>query len=121
MGKNATKKVVKKTTKKVVKKVQKQVPQFRVEHVKNGIILTAPDGDRVVFGKDLDENTEAQAFAAFLRYLANEYGPEESRYSDERIYINVAPGDRNEKHTRCHLCEREYTNIDSNSSLEPRL
>lgn len=86
--------------------------EFKMERAKNGIILIDLDGEKVVFGECSDEKSEHQAFAAFLCYLANNYGPSDSRYSEERIYINVAPGDKSEKMTGCHFCGREYDNIE---------
>jgi len=39
---------------------------------------------------------EIQAFADFLRYLNEHYGPSTRRYSPKRIYISVKLGDKSQ-------------------------
>jgi len=43
-----------------------------------------------------DEDDDVEAFAAFLYYLVENFGPSPSRYSPKRIYIRVEPGDKHE-------------------------
>lgn len=42
------------------------------------------------------EDNEVEAFADFLRFLDEHYGPSISRHSPKRIYILVKPGDKHE-------------------------
>lgn len=77
---------------------------FKIKPVKNGIILTDNEGEEVVFQNT--EDSEHEQFADFLRYLSNEYGPSDGRYSDARIYISVAPGDKH-KDYKCPFCGRK--------------
>ena len=67
--------------------------EFKLQRAKNGIILEMED-EKVVF-QDTEQN-EHEMFADFLRYLSDNYGPSDSRYSPARIYIRVAPGDKHE-------------------------
>lgn len=60
----------------------------------------------MVFGVTDDENSEHQAFASFLRYLTDQYGPSDGRHSDERIYIIVGPGDKHPDY-KCPYCGEE--------------
>jgi hypothetical protein len=40
------------------------------------------------------DGAEIEAFADFLRYLNEHYGPSTSRYSPKRIHISVEPSDK---------------------------
>ena len=51
-----------------------------------------------VFNGDDDEQAEVEAFAHLLRVVDSLYGPCTSRYSEHRIYVNVAPGDKHISH-----------------------
>lgn len=41
-----------------------------------------------------DRCTEVEAFTDLLRYLLDQLGPSTSRYSEQRIYIEIRPGDK---------------------------
>ena len=73
--------------------------RFEIKEVSNGILVEAKylhdddaTGEQLVC--QFIEDDEIEAFAAFLRLLDEHYGPMSSRYSKERIYIVVAPGDK---------------------------
>jgi len=65
----------------------------------NGLILEiryrddSDDENEVVYQEMEDE---VEAFAEFLRFLTDEYGPPTSRYSPKRIHVIVEPGDKYE-------------------------
>ena len=42
------------------------------------------------------DDGEIEAFADFLRYVLEHYGPATSRYSPKRIHVIVKPGDKYE-------------------------
>lgn len=71
-----------------------------IRSAKNGLILKVryrdddPETEEVVHQQDEDDDVEA--FAAFLYYLVENFGPSTSRYSPKRIYIRVEPGDKYE-------------------------
>ena len=72
--------------------------KFEIRSVKNGALLK--------IGHDLDEGepeeivyqesdgNEIEAFADFLNFLNDHYGPSTSRHSPKRIRITVEPGDK---------------------------
>ena len=64
---------------------------FKIERVKNGFLIEVED-EILVFSETCDN--EIHAFAEFLRYLDDNYGPMTSRYSEERIYISIEKGDK---------------------------
>ncbi len=73
--------------------------KFEIRPARNGLIVRATtnldDGsEEVVFQETEDD--EIEAFASFLRYLVDHYGPSTSRYSPKRIHVVVAPGDKHE-------------------------
>jgi len=75
--------------------------RFEIKEVSNGILVEAKylhdddaTGEQLVC-QSIEDN-EIEAFAAFLRLLDENYGPMSSRYSDRRIYITVAAGDKND-------------------------
>ena len=71
---------------------------FELRQAKNGVILkvTVREDDEavheVVYQETFDD--EITGFAEFLRFLCDEWGPSTSRYSSERIYVEVRPGDK---------------------------
>lgn len=71
-----------------------------IRSAKNGLILRVRCRDDVAEAEEVvhqqDEDDDVEAFAAFLNFLADEYGPTTSRYSPKRIQIRVAPGDKYE-------------------------
>ena len=64
---------------------------FTIERANNGFIISV-DEDTSVYSEICDN--EVHAFAEFLRYLDDNYGPMTSRYSEERIYISIDKGDK---------------------------
>lgn len=68
--------------------------QVIIRFVSGGAIVVDGEGQETIFGYDGDRISEVEGFAGLLRFLSEEYGPSTSRYSPERIYISVAPGDK---------------------------
>lgn len=75
--------------------------RFELRSVRNGCILkachTAEETGRreeLVYQESYAEDDEIERFADFLRIIADNYGPNTSRYSAKRIYITVRPGDK---------------------------
>ncbi len=72
--------------------------KFEIRSVKNGAVLRveldSPEAEveEVVYQET--ESAEVEAFADFLRFLLDHYGPTTSRYSPKRIHILVEPGDK---------------------------
>lgn len=72
--------------------------KFEIRHARNGTVLRVeqdyPDAvpEEVVYQER--DGDEVEAFADFLRYLVDQYGPTTSRYSPKRIYVSVEPGDK---------------------------
>lgn len=77
--------------------------KFEIRRVQNGAVLRVEPGypdaetEEVVYQET--ETDELEAFADFLRYLVDHYGPHTSRYSPKRIYIRIEPGDKFEPPT----------------------
>ena len=75
---------------------------IKIEQAVNGwYLIHSEEGepDQVyVFNGDDGEQSEVEAFAHLLRVIDSLYGPTTSRYSEHRIYITVAPGDKSSKH-----------------------
>ena len=73
---------------------------FSIRNVANGVVLRiepqqpGEEATEVVYQDTAD--AEIEAFADFLRYLLDNYGPQTSRYSPKRIYIRTEPGDKYE-------------------------
>ena len=67
---------------------------YEIKCHKNGLVLKAVDENLgVVYEESADD--EFQAFANFLRLLTDHYGPQDhGRYSEQRIYVRVEPGDK---------------------------
>lgn len=69
---------------------------FKIRPVKNGLLLECvrydDESEELVYQET--EVNEIEAFAQFLRLLADEYGPSTSRYSEKRIRVKISPGDK---------------------------
>lgn len=79
--------------------------EYHVARAQNGLIVTVIDkelGEENQLVYQENHADEVDAFADFLRELLDHYGPQTSRYSDKRIYIKVAPGDKSEAFTGEH-------------------
>ncbi|MEK7676476.1 MAG: hypothetical protein AAB676_11660 [Verrucomicrobiota bacterium] len=72
--------------------------KIEIRNVANGLVLRiepeqpGDEAQEIVYQARDDD--EVEAFADFLRYLLDHYGPHTSRYSPKRIYIRVEPGDK---------------------------
>jgi hypothetical protein len=72
--------------------------KFEIRRAQNGVVLRVepdfPDAksEEVVYQERGDD--EIEAFADFLHYLLDHYGPTTSRHSPKRIYVSVEPGDK---------------------------
>ena len=65
----------------------------------NGLILKirgAFDEDTREVVYQQVEDDEVEAFAEFLRFVLDQYGPSTSQYSPKRIHVIVEPGDKYE-------------------------
>lgn len=74
-----------------------------IKNAINGFILEYKTDDEVnqtyVYGGGDTEEEEVEACAAMLRQILSDFGPMTSRYSKNRIYITIAPGDKHESFT----------------------
>ena len=72
--------------------------KFEIRHAQNGAILRIehdyPEGETEEICYQETEGGEIEAFADFLRYLNENYGPSQSRYSPKRIYTSIQRGDK---------------------------
>ena len=72
--------------------------RFEIRHAQNGTVLRVeqdyPDAEPEEVVYQERDGDEIEAFADFLRYLVEHYGPNTSRYSPKRIYVSVEPGDK---------------------------
>jgi hypothetical protein len=72
--------------------------KFEIRSVQNGVVLKVDHGsddgesEEIVY-QETDDN-EIEAFADFLHFLNDHYGPSTSRYSPKRIRIAIEPGDK---------------------------
>lgn len=66
----------------------------KLETAQNGWMLRVGEQTYVYEFSDEEEAAEREAFARLLRQLAESVGPSTSRYSAERIYVEVRPGDK---------------------------
>lgn len=72
--------------------------KFEIRSVKNGVLLKVDHGldegepEEIVYQES--DGNEIEAFADFLHFLNDHYGPSTSRYSPKRIRITVEPGDK---------------------------
>jgi hypothetical protein len=64
-----------------------------VSKVVNGYMISHQNGDIEVFE---ETDSEAQTFARLLWAISNDIGPSTSRYSQERVTVEVKPGDKYE-------------------------
>jgi hypothetical protein len=78
--------------------------RFEIRRVKNGVVLRlepespAEPPEEAVYQET--EGNEIEAFAGFLRLLLEQYGPQTSRYSPQRIHVVIEPGDKFEPGNR---------------------
>lgn len=74
--------------------------KFEIRSVKNGVVLRVeldyPDAEVEEIVYQETESADVEAFADFLRFLVDHYGPATSRYSPKRIRILVESGDKYE-------------------------
>jgi hypothetical protein len=72
--------------------------KFEIRHTNNGALLRVehdyPEGETEEICYQETEGGEIEAFADFLRFLNDHYGPSANRYSPKRIHILVKPGDK---------------------------
>lgn len=74
--------------------------KFEIRRIANGTVLRLePDqpgdeAEEIVYQARESDEEDIEAFADFLRYLADHYGPHTSRYSPKRIFVQVEPGDK---------------------------
>lgn len=72
--------------------------KFEIRNVSNGVVLriepeaSGDEAQEIVY--QARDDAEVEAFAEFLRHLVENYGPHTSRYSPNRIYVRVKPGDK---------------------------
>jgi hypothetical protein len=69
--------------------------KFEIRRVRNGAVLHVQGiaeelGEEIVYQER--ESDEIEAFADFLRYINEYYGPSTSRYSPKRISTNLLQG-----------------------------
>lgn len=65
-----------------------------IKRADNGWILESDRADLQVFQEGDDEKTAAEAFRDLLYAVQSAIGPDDSRYSKHRIYIDIRPGDK---------------------------
>jgi hypothetical protein len=69
--------------------------KFEIRPAQNGIVLKVDHGDEdeeIVYQES--DGNEIEAFADFLHFINDHYGPSTSRYSPKRIHITIEPGDK---------------------------
>ena len=85
--------------------------KFEIRHVQNGTVLRVepdyPDAEPEEVVYQERDGDEVEAFADFLRYLVEHYGPSTSRYSPKRIFVSVQPGDKFEPPSAAGETERD--------------
>lgn len=69
---------------------------MKLTYAKNGFILEDQTGQIIYQDSSYEEN-DIERFADFLGYLNEALGPTTSRYSKQRIYIRIEPGDKYEE------------------------
>ena len=75
---------------------------IEIRNALNGVVLKIDregleqHAEEIVYQTTDDPDAEVEAFADFLRFLLEEYGPVSSRYSPKRIQVIVEPGDKYE-------------------------
>jgi hypothetical protein len=74
--------------------------KFEIRHTNNGALLRVahdyPEGETEEICYQETEGGEIEAFADFLRFLNDHYGPSTNRYSLKRIHILVKTGDKHQ-------------------------
>jgi len=76
--------------------------KIEIRNALNGVVLNIDresleqHAEEIVYQTTDDPDAEVEAFADFLRFLLEEYGPVSSRYSPKRIHVIVEPGDKYE-------------------------
>ena len=76
--------------------------KIEIRNALNGVVLKIDregleeHAEEIVYQATDDPDAEVEAFADFLRFLLEEYGPVSSRYSPKRIHVIVEPGDKYE-------------------------
>ena len=74
--------------------------KFEIRHTNNGALLRVehdnPEGETEEICYQETEGGEIEAFADFLRFLNDHYGPSTNRYSPKRIHILVKAGDKHQ-------------------------
>ena len=76
--------------------------KIEIRNALNGVVLKIDregleeHAEAIVYQATDDPDAEVEAFADFLRFLLEEYGPVSSRYSPKRIHVIVEPGDKYE-------------------------
>ena len=72
--------------------------KFEIRPAKNGIVLEVEHGiegeepEEIVYQES--DGNGIEAFADFLHYINDNYGPSTNRYSPKRIHITIEPGDK---------------------------
>lgn len=72
--------------------------KFEIRPAKNGLVLMVEHGfadeepEEIVYQES--DGNEIEAFADFLHFINDHYGPSTSRYSPKRIHITIKPGDK---------------------------
>ena len=72
---------------------------FKLLNAENGCVLEITSDDkveRILYQDSDDESASIHRFRDFLWELTSTYGPTTSRYSKERIHIEVVEGDKYE-------------------------
>jgi hypothetical protein len=78
--------------------------KFEIKYTENGVILKADKGEIYCYQEQYDNAHDA--FADFLRIIADNYGPTDSRHDPKRIYIKVRHGDNYKcPNAPCEYCE----------------
>jgi hypothetical protein len=72
--------------------------KFEICPAKNGVVLRVEhdaegEAPEEIVYQESDGN-EIEAFADFLHFINDHYGPSTSRYSAKRIHITIDPGDK---------------------------
>lgn len=81
-----------------------------IERAQNGWVVTQRSSEYLRSEDDTpdivnvfdEKDSEVEGCASLLRHLEDVLGPSTSRYDEKRIYIVVAPGDKNDAFTEAH-------------------
>ena len=72
--------------------------KFEIRPAKNGLVMKVDHEledepiEEIVYQEH--EGNEIEAFADFLHFINDHYGPPTSRHSPQRIHISIQPGDK---------------------------